>query len=637
MHLRFKRLARMSCLILMIAGFLILPGCFDHASSDGGGIANSQASDDSAHYSFLPTNSSDRVNLATRYGDSGVNQIKVIDMEEDWCGYRYWAAFSPYPDYKTRFEDPCVAASNDLENWDTFDLSDFVKPTCETTYNSCVSIFYNADIDSIELWWRQVDDSDDKQSERIVRIVSADGTTWTSPQTVLESSDRSVQSWYSPSVIKKDGLYQMWYVSKRKLWLMQSPDCSVWSEPVRCNLDVQDQSVIWNIDISESDYGYEILSSNYASGAKNHDEMSLYHAISKDGVDWTREKKVLSPGNSPEAWDNKGLYCGTSVKDDQGYTLIYSGSGTDNRKSLGITRFRSFQRTTPINLKSSYGDVEGYHPSIVSFDVPWNGYKYWCAFSPYPHADDKKENPHILASDDCVTWSTPDGYSNPLDPTPSNYEKAIVYNSDPVLFFNEDTNQLECWWRYVDDKLDIVQLKRRCTGDGREWSDVEVVLQAKRSELDYISFAVIRDGGKYKVWSVGLDRSLQYCESSDLIRWSDISTTELVYPSDTLKSWHIGVNLSPSCDQYEMVICANDLAADSKRRYMSLYESSSVDGVNWSPCTLLLTPDNCGVDGVRGLYKACFAYTPEGKQLLFSYIEDNEIRGVGIASLDAQE
>lgn len=104
--------------------------------------------------------------------------------------------------------------------------------------------------------------------------------------------------------------------------------------------------------------------------------------------------------------------------------MIYSGHDDNNHKGLGLTRFRSFQKTTPINLESSYGDAEGYHPSIVSFDEPWNGYQYWCAFSPYPHADDEKENPHILASDDCVAWNIPDDYANPLNPTPSNYEKG---------------------------------------------------------------------------------------------------------------------------------------------------------------------------------------------------------------------
>ena len=632
-HLKHLRLSL--CLMLIGTSFLLLSGCSTPPQKDA--HSTNRLASDTVCYSHYPANSSNQPNLITQYGDSSINQIKVLDMKTDWHGYRYWAAVAPYPDYKARFEDPCVAASNDLENWDTFHVPESTKPVKESRYNSCVSIVKSPNTDSIELWWRQVDKDDDQQAEQIVRISSTDGITWSNPEVVLESNDRSIQSWYSPSVIKSNGSYQMWYVSKRKLWLIESSDCSKWSEPICCNLDVQDGSVIWNIDISQSDHGYEIISSNYAKDATNHDEMSLYHATSEDGINWSREKKVLSPENTSDAWDNKGLYCGSFVEDDFGYSMIYSGHDDNNHKGLGLTRFRTFQKTTPINLESSYGDAEGYHPSIVSFDEPWNGYQYWCAFSPYPHADDEKENPHILASDDCVAWNTPDDYANPLDPTPSNYEKGVIYNSDPVLFFNEDSSQLECWWRFVDDKSDTVQLKRRCTSNGRDWSDVEIVLQAKRSELDYISFAVIRDSGKYKVWSIGLDRSLQYCETSDLQNWSEVQTAQLTYPSDALKSWHIGVNKKPGTDCYEMVICANDSSTDAKRRHMSLYETSSADGIAWNQCSLLLTPDDCGVDAVRGLYKSCFAYTPEGRELLFSYIENDETRGVGLTSLEEQD
>ena len=70
---------------------------------------------------------------------------------------------------------------------------------------------------------------------------------------------------------------------------------------------------------------------------------------------------------------------------------------------------------------------------------------------------------------------------------------------------------------------------------------------------------------------------------------------------------------------------------------MSLYETSSADGITWNQCSVLLAPDDGGVDAVRGLYKSCFAYTPEGRQLLFSYIENDETRGVGMTSLEEQD
>lgn len=628
--------------ISVVAGMLIacclLPGCLDHVSDANSTPPpdNQQQSDILKNCSQYPENSTIQLSLPTEYGDSSINQVKLIDMKFQWHGYRYWVAYTPYPDNKTRYEDPCIAASNDLQTWDTFNLPDSFKSVHDGATNSCISILYDDASNSLELWWRQINTSDGKENSRILRSTSTDGKTWTNPESVLASNDRSTQDWYSPSVVKKDGTYRMWYVTKRKLWLTQTSDCREWSDPICCNLDIQDNSSIWNIDIKESENGYEIISSNYPKDSNDHSKMSLYHSISTDGINWSREKQILSPKDeSSSAWDNKGLYCGSFIEDEQGYIMLYSGGGSDGNKGLALTKFNCFQKTTPVNLMSAYGDSEAYHPSIVSFDVPWNGYKYWCGFSPYPHADDSKENPHVLASNDQINWVEPDGFDNPLDQTPEQYEKSKVYNSDPALFYNEDSNQLECWWRFVDHTSDTMQLKRRCTSNGSDWTDTEVVLESKRSKLDYISFSTIRENGKYKVWSIGLDRSIQYCESSDLQNWSEIKTTQLNYPSDNLASWHIDVNKTPANDQYEMVICANDTSSDKKRAHMSLYSTTSNDGFSWDKCSLLLTPDDCGVDNVRGLYKSCYFYTDGEKQLLFSYIESDETRGVGLINLEA--
>ena len=66
-----------------------------------------------------------------------------------------------------------------------------------------------------------------------------------------------------------------------------------------------------------------------------------------------------------------------------------------------------------LNLTSVYGDVEAYHPKIVSFDKEWNGYLYWMSYTPYPDSDEQKENPHIVGSNDLINWEVPKGLVNP--------------------------------------------------------------------------------------------------------------------------------------------------------------------------------------------------------------------------------
>lgn len=70
---------------------------------------------------------------------------------------------------------------------------------------------------------------------------------------------------------------------------------------------------------------------------------------------------------------------------------LYLLTSLDNKS----TRYR-------LNIISSYGDKEAYHPKVIAFKEKWNGYKYWMSFTPYPKGKSAKENPHIVASNDLI-------------------------------------------------------------------------------------------------------------------------------------------------------------------------------------------------------------------------------------------
>lgn len=75
---------------------------------------------------------------------------------------------------------------------------------------------------------------------------------------------------------------------------------------------------------------------------------------------------------------------------------LYLITSLDNKS----TRYR-------LNIISSYGDKEAYHPKVIAFKEKWNGYKYWMSFTPYPKGKFAKENPHIVASNDLINWEVP--------------------------------------------------------------------------------------------------------------------------------------------------------------------------------------------------------------------------------------
>lgn len=284
----------------------------------------------------------------------------------------------------------------------------------------------------------------------------------------------------------------------------------------------------------------------------------------------------------------------------------------------------------PLKLVSAYGDSEATHPKVIAFDDKWNGWKYWMTFTPYPSADDSKENPHIKVSNDKISWKDPGKNVNPLDGTPENYERGVCYNSDPHLVYNDDTDQLECWWRYVDDSLDQVIIYRMCSVDGIKWQPKENIIERKRTQEDFLSPALLYEDGMYKMWYIGKEYIFYYIESEDLIEWSEPKAISVPGTSEPMGMWHI--DIIHEGDIYEVVFCGFDRKTDPQRRNMSLYYTTSTDNTSYTDPVLLLSP-TFGTDcwDNRGLYRPCILLEKGEYYLYYSGIQDTEARGVGLS------
>ena len=113
---------------------------------------------------------------------------------------------------------------------------------------------------------------------------------------------------------------------------------------------------------------------------------------------------------------------------------------------------KNYNSMYKLSVVGPYGDNQSYHPKVLNFKDKWNGYKYWMSYTPYPNGDDMKENPCIAASNDLIHWKTPDGLVNPLD-DPEVKEKAMIYNSDAHLVYNNDTNRMETYYRGEEEAM----------------------------------------------------------------------------------------------------------------------------------------------------------------------------------------
>src|SRR5690606_27447760 len=101
----------------------------------------------------------------------------------------------------------------------------------------------------------------------------------------------------------------------------------------------------------------------------------------------------------------------------------------------------------PLKILNPYGNYQNIHPKVLYFESGWNGFKYWMGYTPYTKGNVAQENPCLAVSNDGVTWSTPAGVTNPVQPYPG---LQTHYNNDTHLVYIPATNTLEIWWRVAN-------------------------------------------------------------------------------------------------------------------------------------------------------------------------------------------
>ncbi|WP_426940670.1 hypothetical protein ACQCPO_30765 (plasmid) [Bacillus mycoides] len=278
-----------------------------------------------------------------------------------------------------------------------------------------------------------------------------------------------------------------------------------------------------------------------------------------------------------------------------------------------------------LTILSAYDDIEAYHPKVINFGSKWNGYYYWMAFTPYPGGDQAKENPHVLASNDMITWVEPTGYKNPLEPQPPGTSDK-QYQSDTHIVYNPNFNRIEVFWRYVDDSLGTVTIYRKTSTNGVNWSQKEVALQDDRNKQDYLSPAIIFEDNKYKMWAVGNGYKVIYAESALGTNWG--SFREIKIPFETkMNPWHLDVIHT---DQgYEMAVVAFKDGQD--RNTMSLFHSISKDNINYSVAKEIVSPSNQEFTWDNlGIYRSSITKIDGIYYIYYSGVNKKWERGTGL-------
>ncbi|MDD4321593.1 MAG: hypothetical protein PHH31_08660, partial [Acidaminococcaceae bacterium] len=203
------------------------------------------------------------------------------------------------------------------------------------------------------------------------------------------------------------------------------------------------------------------------------------------------------------------------------------------------------------------------HPSILFFPNGWNGYKYWLGYTCFDNGGSTFENPCISVSNDNVTWTTPTGLTNPVEPEP-----ASGFNADVNLFMSPDEKTMYMVFKYHVGGVATTYI--RSSTDGVNWTAKEALFT---NSFEDLSPAVVWDGLQYKMWTVKNDDTPNnfYLRTATNATgpWSDPILCSYTLPSSR-EPWHMDVRKVGN--QYHML-----LHADNNLPYFG----KSEDGLSW--------------------------------------------------------
>ncbi len=243
------------------------------------------------------------------------------------------------------------------------------------------------------------------------------------------------------------------------------------------------------------------------------------------------------------------------------------------------------------------GTTSGTHPSVVDMGVPWNGYRYWMAFTPYYNSNNQLELPCILASTDRQTWVVPSGLTNPLQPAPG----AGNHYDDPELVYNPDTGEL--WLYYIYASGQILKLELQSSSDGVHWSSKQDLLSIGGNGMT--SPSVFRRTGSdwWLFYNTCFTPSLQARQSTDGKTWGPPLTMNAT-PVKGFSFWHSQVKWNSTANRFEM-LSYDRVAGSTNANVGNIFAYTSANGTTWTAVSQSALVE-------LWAYRPCFIYNGNG-------------------------
>lgn len=291
----------------------------------------------------------------------------VIDMGQEWNGFRYWMAYSPYPYADGAEENPCVCVSNDMYHWLTPD--GLYNPIAFNEETACDElkdphIVYNDDLNSLEVWYLGRINSTIKSGGTLLlfRKTSSDGVHWSEYEVMKELS-----GYLSPSIVYENGKYKLWAIQQSTsensgaLAYLESSDGKTWSNTAKCTFgDHPELQEIWHGAVSHDDkYRFVFIEASSKSNA-------ILYTESSDGLSWQEPTKIVQKENFWEGfyrpcilYSNNRYYCiyGVISQDNEWYLSMSTGDSPDDIHGISVQDVGGSAENMEISAKHSFTQV----------------------------------------------------------------------------------------------------------------------------------------------------------------------------------------------------------------------------------------------------------------------------------------
>lgn len=284
-----------------------------------------------------PWNPASALYLVNYLGNSQNIHPKVLYFEEGWNGYKFWMAYTPYPDGFTDAENPCMAVSDDGIVWKVpSGLSNPLAFAPVRGYNSDTHLVYDQAGDRLECWWREFDET--TSLDAICRRVSTDGVHWEEKEVILPYS-KDFPCRLSPAVWIEDDEYKLVYSDCSKLFLItakRGEEAQKWSSPVELPVDWGELRA-WHQDVVTDARGdWQMVVCCFDPGGTNNTADLYYVEVKGDLSAATDPVMIVARGENEDDFDHRSIYRSSLVWVGDTVYLYYSAIDEDWKRHMAL-------------------------------------------------------------------------------------------------------------------------------------------------------------------------------------------------------------------------------------------------------------------------------------------------------------